>query len=179
YKWTKVSGPDQFKIQQPNNKKTEITNLVEGNYTFRLTVTDDKNATAFDDVIIKVKKAPNQKPVAKAGPDQDITLPKNTAVLDGSGSEDNAAKIPSYKWTKVSGPNQFKIQQPNNKKTEITELVEGTYTFRLTVTDDANASATDDVIIKVKKGNNQKPRSEEHTSELQSRENLVCRLLLE
>ena len=157
YKWTKVSGPDQFKIQQPNNKKTEITNLVEGNYTFRLTVTDDKNATAFDDVIIKVKKAPNQKPVAKAGPDQDITLPKNTAVLDGSGSEDKDGKITSYKWTKVSGPNQFKIQQPNNKKTEITELVEGTYTFRLTVTDDANASATDDVIIKVKKGNNQKP----------------------
>src|SRR5690606_40935871 len=35
-----------------------------------------------------------------------------------------------------------------------------------------------DIISEVQK-NNQKFRSEEHTSELQSRENLVCRLLLE
>src|SRR5690606_40172874 len=33
--------------------------------------------------------------------------------------------------------------------------------------------------VKIKAGIAQKTRSEEHTSELQSRENLVCRLLLE
>src|SRR5690606_41874438 len=35
------------------------------------------------------------------------------------------------------------------------------------------------VLITTKRGKEGKARSEEHTSELQSRENLVCRLLLE
>lgn len=159
YKWTKVSGPDQFKIQQPNNKKTEITELVEGTYTFRLTVTDDANASATDDVIIKVKKGNNQKPVARAGADQTITLPKNSVIVDGSGSEDTDGKITSYKWTKVSGPNSFRIHQPDNAKTEISELTEGVYKFRLTVTDNEKATAFDELTIKVNKKANTAPKA--------------------
>src|SRR5690606_14102571 len=37
----------------------------------------------------------------------------------------------------------------------------------------------DELVLKVKAAAQVRPRSEEHTSELQSRENLVCRLLLE
>lgn len=159
YKWTKVSGPNQFKIQQPNNKKTEITELVEGTYTFRLTVTDDANASATDDVIIKVKKGNNQKPVARAGADQTITLPKNSVIVDGSGSEDTDGKITSYKWTKVSGPNSFRIHQPDNAKTEISELTEGVYKFRLTVTDNEKATAFDELTIKVNKKANTAPKA--------------------
>src|SRR5690606_19025507 len=38
-------------------------------------------------------KNPNQKPIAKAGGNQEITLPKNNVVVDGSGSEDKDGKI--------------------------------------------------------------------------------------
>src|SRR5690606_13356226 len=78
-------------------------------------------------------------------------------VVDGSGSEDKDGKIASYKWTKVSGPASFKIQDPNNRKTEISELRGGTYKFRLTVTDDDKATATDEITVVVNKKANQKP----------------------
>src|SRR5690606_21420404 len=132
YKWSKVSGPASFKIHDPNNKKTEISELREGTYKFRLTVDRKSDAYATDDVIGKVSKIAKQKPIAREGEKKEITLPNNSLVVDGSGSEDKDGKIASYKWTKVSGPASFKIQDPNNRKTEISELREGTYKFRLT-----------------------------------------------
>src|SRR5690606_9999699 len=157
YKWTKVSGPASFKIQDPNNRKTEISELRDGTYKFRLTVTDDEKATATDDITVVVNKKVNQKPIAKAGGNQEITLPKNSVVVDGSRYAEKFRTIASYKWTKVSGPASFKIHDPNNRKTEISELRGGTYKFRLTVTDDDKATATDEITVVVNKKANQKP----------------------
>src|SRR5690606_34944577 len=157
YKWTKVSGPGSFKIHDPNNKKTEISELREGTYKFRLTVTDDDKATATDDITVVVNKKANQKPIAKAGGNQEITLPKNSVVVDGSDSEDKDGKIASYKWSKVSGPASFTIHDYTTLFRSISELREGTYKFRLTVTDDEKATATDDITVMVNKKANQKP----------------------
>lgn len=54
--WTKVSGP-AASIVSPNSANTDVAGLVEGNYVFRLTVTDDKGATKTDDVAGVVKPA--------------------------------------------------------------------------------------------------------------------------
>ena len=54
--WTKVSG-GVATITNPANAITTVTGLVEGNYVFRLSTTDDKGATDTDDVSITVKAA--------------------------------------------------------------------------------------------------------------------------
>jgi hypothetical protein len=44
----------------------------------------------------------NRHPIASAGPDQVITLPTNTVLLDGKLSSDPEGKISSWRWTKIS-----------------------------------------------------------------------------
>ena len=53
---------------------TTLTNLVQGTYVFRLTVTDNSGATATDDVTVTVNAAANQPPTANAGNNITLTL---------------------------------------------------------------------------------------------------------
>jgi hypothetical protein len=89
----------------------------------------------------------NQSPVANAGADQSITLPANSVTLTGSGTDADGS-IASYAWTKLSG-GAATITSPSSASTTITGLVQGSYTFRLTVTDNGGATASDDVLITV------------------------------
>ncbi|HYH15843.1 MAG TPA: PKD domain-containing protein, partial [Flavisolibacter sp.] len=149
YKWAKVSGPSQFTLGNANAASTTLSNLAVGIYTFRLTVTDSKGATATDDVVIAVNDAANKAPVAHAGSDKTVVLPTSSTTLSGSASSDPDGTIASYLWTKVSGPAQGTITSPSSVNTTVTGLVLGTYTFRLQVKDNKGALSTDDVVIKV------------------------------
>src|SRR5262249_39112422 len=146
YAWSKVSGPSTFTIGSPSAASTTVSNLVQGSYTFRLTVTDNKGATGSDDVIVNVNAAPNIAPTANAGADKTIPLPSNRVTLSGSGS-DSDGTISSYAWSKLTGPSTFTINAPSAASTTVSNLVQGSYTFRLTVTDNAGATGTDDVIV--------------------------------
>ena len=53
-----------------------ISNLEIGTYTFVLKVTDAKGQDATDEVNVYVKPSINRPPEAKAGPDQEISLPQ-------------------------------------------------------------------------------------------------------
>lgn len=86
-------------------------------------------------------------PTANAGADQSITLPTNTITLSGSGS-DSDGTIVSYAWTKVSGGSAT-IVSSNAATTVVNDLAQGTYRFRLTVTDDDGATASDEVVVNV------------------------------
>src|SRR5690606_31033683 len=57
----------------------------------------------------------------------------------------------SYAWTKFSGPASGTITSPSSASTTVTGLVQGTYVFRLTATDNGTPalSSFDDVIITV------------------------------
>lgn len=90
----------------------------------------------------------NRAPSANAGPDNNITLPVNSTTLYGSGSDADGSII-KYSWSKISGPSQFTLSSNSILSPTVSNMVEGEYTFRLTVTDDDNATASDDVIIKV------------------------------
>jgi hypothetical protein len=115
-----------------------------------LTVTDNDGATGTDDVQITVNDAPgNTSPVAVAGSDQTITLPLNVATVDGSASSDPDGTIASYLWIKAAGPSTYTITSPTTAITNITGLIQGTYVFRLTVTDDDGALHSDDITIQV------------------------------
>ncbi|MBL7716502.1 MAG: hypothetical protein JNL01_13640 [Bdellovibrionales bacterium] len=89
----------------------------------------------------------NVAPVANAGSDTSIQLPTNSAPLAGSAT-DSDGTISTYAWTKVSGPSAT-IQNPGLASTLATGLLEGTYVFRLTVTDDDGATHSDDKTVTV------------------------------
>ncbi len=52
--WTKFSGPSTYTIVSPKNVTTRLSNLVSGVYVFRLTITDNRGASAYDDVQVTV-----------------------------------------------------------------------------------------------------------------------------
>ena len=146
YQWTKILGPSSAVITDPTLATTTITSLTQGIYQFELRVTDDSGAVGKDTIQITVNAAPNQSPTANAGPDMNITLPSNSVGLSGSGTDPDGT-IASYQWTKVSGPSQYNIVSGNQAQTTVNNMVQGTYTFELKVTDNAGASDKDTVQI--------------------------------
>jgi YD repeat-containing protein len=125
---------------------TGLNNLVQGVYVFRLTVTDNSGASATDDITVTVNAAPNQAPTANAGADITITLPVNSTTLNGSGTDPDGT-ITGYVWSRVSGPTTFTLGTANAATTTLSNLVAGTYVFRLTVTDNSGATASDNITV--------------------------------
>jgi hypothetical protein len=81
FAWEKISGPNGANIKTPNARDTVVGNLIEGEYVFRLTVTDDKGGTANDEVVVTVKPVVVPVPVErvfeledKAGKSSDFKL---------------------------------------------------------------------------------------------------------
>jgi hypothetical protein len=102
--------------------------------------------------------APVTTPSANAGTDQVIVLPANSVTLSGSGTPGEGYSISSYGWTKTAGPSSFTIQSPASPSTTVSNLEPGTYTFRLTVTNNIGATATDDVLVTVNAQSYSSPR---------------------
>ena len=149
YSWVKISGPGVGTITSPSSASTTVTGLTTiGVYKYELTVTDNNSATGKDTMQVTVVAAANVPPTANAGPDQTITLPTNSVSLPGSGT-DTDGTIVSYGWTKISGPSTGGLTSTNTPTTSANNLVQGTYQFQLTVTDNNGATATDVVQIVV------------------------------
>jgi hypothetical protein len=85
----------------------------------------------------------NKPPIAVAGPDQIITFPVDSVLLDGSSSTDPDGTIVSYAWTKISGPASFKIVKSDSAKTTVNQLVQGIYQFELTIKDNGGLYSKD------------------------------------
>ncbi|HEY0060322.1 MAG TPA: MopE-related protein, partial [Flavisolibacter sp.] len=90
----------------------------------------------------------NKPPRAGAGVDQAITLPVNTATLSGNGTDPEGSAL-TFKWAKVSGPSGFSMNNTSGASVVLSNLTEGAYVFRLTVTDNGGATASDDVQVTV------------------------------
>jgi ribosomal protein L14 len=165
YAWAWVSGsPTPYNLGTPNQAGTSLSGLIAGTYTFRLTVTDNGGATAADYITVTVNPAPNQPPTANAGNNITLTLPVNSTMLTGSGSDADGT-ITSYAWTWQSGsPTPYNLGTPNNAITSLSGLVAGTYTFRLTVTDNKGTTGTDDIIVVVNPAPNQAPTANAGTN---------------
>jgi PKD domain/Secretion system C-terminal sorting domain len=148
YSWTKVSGPVAGTITNPNTAATSVTALVAGVYRFELRVTDNNGATGMDTMQVTVNVAGNITPTANAGVDQTITLPANSVILSGSGTDVDGT-ITAYAWTKISGPAAGTITNPNTAATAVTGLVAGVYKFELRVTDNNGAIGMDTMQVTV------------------------------
>ncbi len=74
----KISGPSSFIIVSPNEVVTEIKNLTQGVYAFKLEVIDSANLISSDIMLITVSAGINQPPIMNAGPDLLIFFPKDS-----------------------------------------------------------------------------------------------------
>ena len=152
--WTQTGG-NKVTLSNATSTHLRVSDLEAGTFTFRLTAKDDDGATAFDEVKLTVQEGSNKQPDVDAGGDQTITLPQNSVTLKGSANDDDG-KITSYRWTKVSGPSA-QMQGAESPTLTASSLTRGTYVFRLTVKDDKDASASDDVTVVVKDNENKAP----------------------
>ncbi|MDR1322853.1 MAG: hypothetical protein LBK68_00265 [Candidatus Margulisbacteria bacterium] len=145
YAWSEVTNKGAT-IVNATGVSTEIKDLQAGFYMFRLTVTDDKGAISYKDVMVEV--IPAGRPTANAGNDQTIRLPENWITLHGSG-QDPDGEIVAYFWEQLNGPAGTTINGANTANPLITGLKEGTYIFQLTVTDNDGKTHKDTVTITV------------------------------
>jgi len=122
-------------------------NVVEGTHIITARATDNQGVTAADEVEVFVNP-PNIAPEANAGEDLEVQLPVNSLTIQGSGADTDGV-ITSYVWTRISGPDEPVFTQDTFGQLNLGALIEGTYVFELTVTDNGNATDTDQVTIDV------------------------------
>lgn len=138
YTWTQISGPATATFGSGSSLTTTINNLtVAGTYSFKFTVLNSQGNSASDnmDVIVSPAIPPvNIPPTAVAGANQTITLPTNTATVNGNGSTDPDGTITNYDWT-ITGPNTPTNSTGTSVTTTFGNLIAGSYQVRLKVTD--------------------------------------------
>ncbi|HVX01428.1 MAG TPA: T9SS type A sorting domain-containing protein, partial [Candidatus Babeliaceae bacterium] len=93
-------------------------------------------------IVVKPLPVPNKVPIADAGKDIQITLPENSATLEGGQSYDPDGTIISYHWEQIGGPSNATLLSSDSVNCPVSDLQAGTYGFKLIVTDNKGASAT-------------------------------------
>ncbi|NXI19256.1 K319L protein, partial [Irena cyanogastra] len=150
--WEKTRGPDGVKLENANSSIATVTGLQVGTYEFTLTVKDERNLQSQSSVNVIVKEEINKPPIAKIAGNIVITLPTNTAELDGSKSSDDKG-IVSYLWTRDEGSpaaGEVLNNSDHHPVLLLSNLVEGTYTFHLRVTDAKGESDVERTTVEVK-----------------------------
>ncbi|NXL93332.1 K319L protein, partial [Alectura lathami] len=150
--WEKTRGPDGVKLENANSSIATVTGLQVGTYEFTLTVKDERNLQSQSSVNVIVKEEINKPPVAKIAGNVVITLPTDTAELDGSKSSDDKG-IVSYLWTRDEGSpaaGEVLNNSDHHPVLLLSNLVEGTYTFHLRVTDAKGESDVERTTVEVK-----------------------------
>ena len=122
--------------------------LPAGQQTLRIYTSNANGGWNFNYMSFAQAAAANQSPIAAAGSAQTITLPVSSVALSGSGSDPDGW-VASYSWSQVSGPSNASFGSAGSAATTVSGLLQGSYTFRLTVTDNAGAFSTSDVTITV------------------------------
>ncbi|TVZ55430.1 putative secreted protein (Por secretion system target) [Lutibacter sp. Hel_I_33_5] len=95
-------------------------------------------------------------PVADAGKNVVVILPNATATLDGSLSNDPEGQTLTYNWQQIYGPSTINFDNKTTASPNISNLVEGVYKCKLTVSD-GTYEASSEVLVLVQKTANSNP----------------------
>ena len=95
-------------------------------------------------------------PVADAGDNVVVIMPETTATLDGSSSNDPEGEAITYNWEQIYGPSTISFSNNTQVSPTISNLEEGIYKFKLTVSD-ATYTANDEVLVLVQQTSNSNP----------------------
>lgn len=158
YEWS-LSPESKDKVVEMQGVRTpflQLSSMQEGDYTFKLTVTDSSGQQDSAQVTVIVQPENNKAPVADAGPEKELTLPVDHTTLDGSKSSDDQ-KITTYLWQQTKGPNEVHIENADAAVATVTGLEQGTYVFTLTVTDERKLQSSDAVTVIVREEVDQPP----------------------
>lgn len=105
------------------------------------------NGIAFRDFVFPTDNTPtviidNQSPTT-------LYLPDNSLAVTATVTPGYLHSIASVLWTYISGPATYTITTPSSSSTTFADLVSGSYTFNITVTQDDDLTASDQIIINV------------------------------
>ena len=93
YSWTQILGPNAAGMSNPTGSTNRVCGLVEGEYQFELTVTDDEEAIGTDIIILTVIKE-------KA--DFALQVPANGTLISDT-------RTPQFTWESVAGAVRYDI----------------------------------------------------------------------
>ena len=108
----------------------------------------DEDILVMETYINTCELSENQTPTSSAGPDQ-TTNYSQLVTLDGSGSSDPDGTIASYQWSQISGTNVTLSTLDQSTTTFTSPNEEGDLLFKLVVTDNEAATATDTINVTV------------------------------
>lgn len=108
---------------------------------------DGTNTTWFKDSFIVVdSNTVLIPPVVQAGSQITKTLPVSSTLLSATASDPDGT-IANIQWVQVSGANTASITNSNTLTPFVENLIEGTYVFQITVTDNDGLTASDTIQV--------------------------------
>lgn len=146
YWWEQVSGPAEARLNGQDTENLDISELVEGTYVFRLTVTDNLGSSASDEMFVSVEPPISEDPIANAGPNITLLLPTSKAKLSGSVSGNSKGDF-DFTWNQLSGPSEASMTDLNDTEVEVENLIEGTYVFQFIIEDSSGVADSDQVEV--------------------------------
>ena len=134
-----------------------ITNieLRQGEQVLRLFI--DEGEFNIGEMIFSYAGAlPYSPPIADAGENVTVILPETSTTLDGTLSNDPEGESLTYNWEQVYGPSTINFSDSSIVSPEISNLTEGVYKIKLTVSD-GTYNASDDVLVIISETGNSAP----------------------
>lgn len=127
--WSQVSGPSTASFVTPSFSNSSVTNLQNGTYKFRWTISNGACTASTSDVVVTLANA------AVAGSDQSLTNATTTTM------QANDPAPGTGLWSQVSGASAI-ITTPASPTTTVKGLAAGnSYTFKWTITNGCSTSS--------------------------------------
>jgi endoglucanase Acf2 len=133
---------------------TDIT-LTEGKHILRLVIESGEfNLGKMDfEYAFPLDYVP---PIANAGENVVVIIPGTRAILDGALSNDPEGEAITYLWEQIYGPSSISFNDTALVSPSISNLEEGIYKIKLTVSD-GTYTANSDVLVLVQQTSNSNP----------------------